>query len=316
MIDTISGYISLEQYKYLNLDHLTKDKNRSIKKEGYSITFNLKNFKLTLKYDTNGKPNRLYFNGSLPKFYFNNNLGQLDWDTTKEAVKILSEELKIDLDNAILTRIDIGINIILKKPIHQYISCIVDYPRLEWLRYKNSVTFHSKKGFKKFIFYDKIKEIKSHKNNDITQISLEYLKLNILRYELCLYQLSKQELKSGPFQLKNLFDDTVQKKLVFLLLEGYKGVNKLSIGLDPKELLEDNNGLNRYLSYHGINKIGYNRFINLINDLTPDVKNPSVKRSLMKKKVNELLKEVQENTLDENLVGEMDNKIKFIQTFI
>lgn len=316
MIDTIRGYIILEHKRYSDFQHLFKNEIKSIKKDGYTISFNLSNFKITIKFDEKNKSIKLYFNGSLPKFYFGNNLAQLDCDTTREAIQELSDNLNVELNDATLTRIDYGINLILKYPIHRYISCLVEYPRLERNQFKDSVTFFSKSGSKSFIFYDKIKELKNSLKTAFIQIPEEYHNRNILRYEIRLEQLLKQNLKSGRVKVKDLYDNTFQKRLMFLWLEGYEKVNKISIGLDPIYLLNKKNGLTKNLSYHGIERIGYDRIINNISDLNFDVKNPSVKRSKMKAMVNELIRDVHENTLDENLVGEMNNKIKFIQAFI
>lgn len=315
MIDTIKGYIILGQ-TYSDFEHLFINETKSIKEDGYIISFNLSNFRITIKFDNKDKPIKLYFNGSLPKFYLGNNLSQLDWDTTKEAIQMLSDNLNVEMNDAILTRIDFGINFILKFPIHKYISCLVEFPRLERNQYKDSVTFFSKSGSKSLIFYDKIKELKDSHKTAMLPIPNIYRNQNILRYEIRLEQLLKQDLKIGRVQVKDLYDDTVQKKLMFLWLEGYQKVNKLSMGIDPLHLLNGYNGLLKYLSYHGVDKIGYHRIVNNISDLKFGIKDSSVKRSKMKATINKLLREVKEKTLDENLVGEMDDKIKFIKEFI
>lgn len=316
MIDTIRGYIVLEQKRHSDFEHLFVNETKSIKKDGYTISLNLLNFIITIKFDNEDKPIKLYFNGSLSKFYLGNNLSQLDWDTTERAIQMLSDNLEINMYEATLTRIDYGINLILKHPIHQYISCLVDYPRLEKIQYKDSVTFSSKSGSKSFIFYDKLKELKKSLKTEFIRIPKEYHNQNILRYEMRLESLLKQNLKSGRVQVKDLFDNNVKKKLLHLWLEGYEKVNKLSIGIDPIYLLNEHNGLLRYLSYHGVERIGYDRIVNNIADLNFDVKNPSVKRSKMKAGLNNLLSEIIENTLDENLMGEIDEEIKFFSGII
>ncbi len=316
MIDTIRGYIILEHKRYSDFQHLFENEIKSIKKDGYTISFNLLNFRITIKFDEKNKPIKLYFTGSLPKFYFGNNLAQLDWDTTKEAIQMLSDNLNVNIDDATLTRIDFGFNFILKHPIHRYTSCLVSYPRLINQRYAESISFISKSGSKSLKFYDKTKEIKNSHKTVIQSIPEIYHNQNVLRYEIQLLKLLKERLKLDTVQVKDLYDNTFQKRLMFLWLEGYQKVKKIPIGIDPIYLLNEHNGVLRYLGYYGAENIGYDRIINNISDLKFDVKNPSVKRSKMKAMVNELLRDIQENTLDENLVGEMDNKIKFIQTFI
>ncbi len=316
MIDTIKGYIILKGKKYSDYQHLFENKSKSIKEGGYIISFNLSNFRISIKFDNENNPIKLYFNGSLPKFYFGNNLAQLDWSTTKDAVQMLSDNLNVQINNATLTRIDFGFNFLLEYPIYRYISCLVDYPRLERNQYKDSVTFFSKSGSKSLIFYDKIKEIKSSYKNAINSIPEEYQNQNILRYEICLKKLLKHNLKSGRVRVRDLNNDTVQKKIFILWLEGFEKVNKFSVGLDPLYLLNQRNGLSKYLFYHGIDKLGYDRVINSISELKFNVKHQSGKCSKIKKTLNKFLNDVKENTLDENLIDEMDNKIKFIQAII
>lgn len=316
MIDTIKGYLVLDNKKYSDFQYLFINESRKTKDDGFTITFNLSNFVITIKFDYDENALKLFFNGSLPKFYFGNNLAQLDCDTTKEAIQMLSDNLNIEMNKATLTRIDYGFNFILKHSVHRYTSCLVSYPRLINQRYKESISFISKSGSKSLKFYDKTKEIKNSHKTVIKSIPEIYHNQNVLRYEIQLLRLLKNRLILDSVQVKDLYNDTVQKRLMFLWLEGYQKVNKLSLGLDPLYLLNEHNGLLKYLSYHGVDKIGYDAIVSNISDLKFDVKNPSVKCSKMKATVNELLRDVKEQTLDENLVVEMDDKIKFIQALI
>jgi len=311
MIDTIKGYLNLNQYRYQDFEDLLIKGSKTIKENCYTISFNLSNIKVTIKFDQNNRPLTLFFNGSLPKFYFGNNLIHLNKNTTLEAIQMLSDNLNVDMSKAILTRVDVGVNLEVDYSVHQYISCLVAFPRLEMMRFKDSVTFFTKSDYKSLIFYDKLKEIKA-KDKETYNSLPDYLDKNILRYELQLKKSLKRRLGLDKVLLKDLYCDTVQNKLLSLWLKSYHKVEKLSMDIDPIHLLQSHNGLYKYLAFHGADSLGYERLSNTISELQFDVKNSSVKRSKMKASLNELLKNVRENALDKNLVGELDDKINAI----
>ena len=66
MIDTIRGYIDISKYNYSNFEHLIEREPILVKDKGFTISINLSNFKITLKFDSENKPLKLYFYGSLP----------------------------------------------------------------------------------------------------------------------------------------------------------------------------------------------------------------------------------------------------------
>ena len=314
MIDTIKGYMELTTYNYNDVEHLFEGKIPNSNKNGFMLSTNLSNFKITIKFDYKSKPIKLFFNGSLPKFYYGNNLAQMDWETTEKAIKDLSNNINIDLTEAILTRIDFGLNIVLIKPVNQYIISLLAYKNLGVLRFKDSVAFISKS--KSVIFYDKLKEMKTNDKTAYYAIPKEYQNKNILRYEIQLKRLLKQRLELEVVKIKNLFDSNVQNKLVEMWIVGYLEVDKLCIDSNPMFLIQKHNGLMKYLCYQGIEKLGLDKIFNTISGLNFDVKNQTVKRSKLKKSIKELMFEVKENTLEENLITELDYNINFVKELI
>ncbi len=316
MIDTIKGYLDIKPKENSNFKELISEAKISTSDSGYTASLNLSNMKITFILNENYKPYKLYFNGSLSKFHFGNNLLHLNRKTIKEAVNMLSDNINVNMKKAILTRVDYGYNIEVDYSVHEYISSLISFPRLETNRYKDSVTFFTKWASKSLIFYDKIKELKNGNKEVFYSIPIEYHNKNILRYEIRLKKNLKQRFNLEQVYLKSLFDDTVQNKLKELWLKDYHKVNKLSIGKDPVHLLYRHSGLYQYLSYHGIDKLGFDEVINIISDLDFDVINPRSKRSKMKSVVKELLKEVSKNTLEKNLVRELDIKIRSVKDLI
>lgn len=314
MIDTIKGYLELAKYNFSDVKHLFEGKSPNLIENGFTFSTNLSNFKITIKFDNESKPLKLFFNGSLPKFYYGNNLAQMDWETTAKAINDLSNNLNVDMNEAVLTGIDFGLNFTLNKPVNQYISCLLTFKNYGVLSYKDSIKFISKS--KCLIFYDKLKEMKTKDKTAYYSIPKEYHNKNILRYEIQLKSFLKQRLELEVVNIKNLFDSNIQNKLVKIWINGYLEVNKLCLDSNPIFLLQKHNGLMKYLCYQGIEKLGLDKIFNTISGLNFDVKNETVKRSKLKKSIKELMFEVKENTLEENLISELDYNINFVKELI
>jgi len=312
MVDTIKGYIMLKGYQKNAFDELTQNSSTTIRQNTITKTFNLSNMKITISYDPDRNPKKLSFNGSLPKFYYGNNLQHLDWDNFKKAIQMLSDNLNVDMNGAILTRVDFGINISVNFPVHEYISCLLSYPRLKTIRYDESVTFFTTSNCRSFIFYDKLKELnKSYARTKI--VSNKPTDENILRYEIQLKSNIKHRFRLKRMRIKHLYRDTVQNKLIEYWYYGYKKVVKIPLGIDPEHLFKNHNGIYKYLSYHGLERIGYDRLLRKIALLRFNLKDDRVKRSRMRKIIKDILKEVRDNALDKHLIDELDLKIETIK---
>lgn len=313
MVDTIKGYIMLKGYDKGYFKELTKDSTKTIKQNSITRNFSLLNMIITISYDLNENPKKLSFNGSLPKFYFGNNLRHLDWNDFKNAIQMLSDNLGVDMNEAKLTRVDFGMNIEVNYPVNEYISCLLAFPRLKTMRYDESVTFYTVINSRSFIFYDKLKEMKKGLRYTST-VDLTYLRnKNILRYELQLKKNLKERFRLRKFKVKHLLRNSIQHKLVEYWHNGYKKVIKVPLGSDPEFLFKHHNGIYKYLSYHGLERIGYERILNKISQLEFNQTNDKVKRSRMRKTVKDITIEARENALDKHLIDELDDKIESIK---
>jgi hypothetical protein len=104
--------------------------------------------------------------------------------------------------------------------------------------------------------------------------------------------------------------------MIKLLINDYSKVVKVNIGKNPTYLIRQHNGLYRYLAYHGIDKLGFDRIIKTISKMKLGTKNDVSKRSKLKSNLKQLLNEVDKNTLEENLIKELDDKIKLSKIII
>lgn len=312
MIDTIKGYIELSQYKYEDVEHLLND--GTINRSKKTFAFNLSNFRFTIKFDENQDPIKLSFNGSLTKFYYGDNLAQLDWETIEKAINELSDNLGIILNEAILTRIDVAINLVLEKPVNQYIHNFYKNRNSGMLIYDTSKTFLSKTT--DISLYDKLKEMKRKDKDTFKTISNLIKDKNILRYELRLKKNLKHYFNLNEFLVKDLFEKNIQNKIVDLWAKYYSKVNKHIFINAPILLLARRNGLKEYLSYIGLKITGIEKTIQIIQSADFSVKDIYSKRSKMKKSLNKFIQEIDNQLLEENLMTELDNKIHLLSKIL
>lgn len=311
MIDTIKGYIDIKpkHYKVIRNLIVMREAKIVLNTNGYNAVLNISNFILTVKVNSEDMPYKIFFNGSLPKYYFGNNLKHLNHKTLKEAIEMFSNDVGINMKKAILTKIDYGYSFELNNPIHEYVDCLSSYPRFKTMRYDDSVTFFTKFASKKLIFYDKLIEMKSKDKNSIIHLPIEYNSKKIIRYEISLKTGLRRRFNLDTVKVSSLLKRKVINNIHNRWVNSYKKVIKVKIGIDPTNIIHHHNGLYKYLSYHGIVKLGHQRVINTISNLNFDVKSPMTKRSKLKSTVNELLKVVNRDSLDKHLIDELDHKI-------
>lgn len=305
MIDTIKGYINLSEYKYEDVKHLLNE--GTINKSKNTFAFNLLNFRFTIKFDEFQNPIKLSFNGSLPKYHHGNNLAQLGWETIEKAINELSDNLNINLSEATLSRIDIAVNLVLEKPINQYIHNFYKNRNSGMIIYDTSKTFLSKTT--DISFYDKLEEIKKNDKHTFKMISDPLKDKNILRYELRLKKNLKHYFNLNEFTIKDLFKKNIQHNIVDLWVKHYSNVNKHLILDAPKLLLSKRNGLKEYLSYTGLKTIGIERTFQVIQSTNFPIKDIYSKRSKMKKSLNKFIQEIENDLLEENIMTELHDKI-------
>lgn len=305
MIDTIKGYKDLSEYDlcYSDFQHLSEIKSD----ENGNVSLQLQNFKITIKFQK-GKAITIRFNGSLPKLFYGNNLAQIDWDNLTNAIDFLSDNLGFDISDATLTRVDFGINIILSKPIEQYLVCLISYPRKNHLEYKSSKKFFS--GTSAVLFYDKIKEIKSRQKESIFQIPEILQRQQILRYEIQLKTPLNKIVNKDKFIFSDLLIKENQKKIQNKWIEMFEKTEKINITISYESLLKQRNGIVKFLAIEGISKIGTKNIYKMIDSLKLDVKNISSKKSKMKGIIRDLINEANELSND-NLLDEVRDKISY-----
>lgn len=261
MLDTIALYLnkSLSSSEDLISDIeplLTNITARYKTKTGINvIKGDYGNFKVVLR-DTG-----IHISGSLPKFYFGNNLQYLNIDQTKEAFQLLSDSLNLPLDNAQVTRIDYGINLEMENAPTKY------YPFLgksSWYNRSEIGTglyYSTKKGQKKSaartnVIYDKLEELRAKAQ----EIPSDYNQKNILRYEIRFLRDVTAKVGKKVFgravEGKDLYNPELLNWLNDQWLESYQKIQKIDYIYCGEEEASTSKAFVNSLARTGINALG------------------------------------------------------------
>lgn len=195
------------------------NENCSMKTGEVSVYGNVENIKVTQYFGGYS------IQGSLPKFLYGNNVCQLTRKEVGLAIEKLSDRLHLPLDDADITKIEVGANICLAKQHTAYTRLLGDMPRMQRVSMADSLYYQGlgKVHPRQYYFYDKVAEVR--KSGGTMPQGLEAA--NMMRYEMRLkgrlpFQLSIPEFKGSTLQ-----DRVVYQELINRWLNGYLSIHKL-----------------------------------------------------------------------------------------
>lgn len=124
------------------------------------------------------EPTFVRIEGSFPKYYYGTNLKPLSYMELGLAVDRLGAALGLPLRRAVISRIDIAVDVEVVNPPRYYFSSLGDLARFD--RNVRRGSLYYEQGWCKLCFYDKIAEAVRRNDCHLTE---ELLNKNILRYE-------------------------------------------------------------------------------------------------------------------------------------
>lgn len=115
--------------------------------------------------------------GSLCKWYLGNNYHTMSRGDVERAVEALSDALHQPMSKAVITRVDVGANMIMQHPVETYTSHLgaLQYAQ----RLEEPTTLYYKQGSGRLCFYDKNKEQRAAGG----KVPALYSGKSVLRYE-------------------------------------------------------------------------------------------------------------------------------------
>ena len=211
MIDTIHfslPYVRGEEEVLLSSFEYTK----TTKKDGiFWYTLTIGNLRVYISIS------QITVQGSLCKFFLGNNLQSLTYNTIPLAIEKLSDTLHLKMDDAKVTRIDIGANLSMSSPANSYFLILGEYPRFcRLLVSDSSLRYESKhkKQSHSLAFYDKMEEMGKGEGY-------------ILRYEDRWMKNLQKQLHYPEITGKSLYDEDFYKNTVFQWKGDYEKISKV-----------------------------------------------------------------------------------------
>ena len=224
MFDTVNFWI--DRKYYVETDILESMYKNSIDvKEVYNPKYESTSYYGILKnYKVNVYPYGISLQGSIAKYLFGEDTIKFaDRLSCKRGIEEISDLLGLDLNNATITRLDIGQNLELDNYVLKYYTLLLASSRLNRVEYLNSLYFKNKS--KELIFYDKITERKEK--------GFKKFSGNLLRYELRLKKRPSNFLKTEKLFAKDLYEKPIYKQLANLWYKEYRKITKTSDNEPP-----------------------------------------------------------------------------------
>jgi hypothetical protein len=215
MIDTIhiytKSYNILESFDVNVLDNCTEHEGKS----GMYYIGYIDNFRATYS-ETN-----LSFKGSLTKFLLENNVQNMNREQITEAFKKLEDNLRFDIGDFRISRIDLGVTFEMRSIIPMYLDSLIELPRYKLKTFEDETKSFTNKS-KTITFYDKVEEFHSKKCDfDLTDLDIN--SDNLLRYEL---QIKKANKLLGKVTVNDINNDLYLKKLVNMWKNDFHKIKK------------------------------------------------------------------------------------------
>ncbi len=224
--------------------------------EGFTTTSGkLKNYYVEI---TNSK---ITMFGSLCKFYHGNNLSALTLLDLKKALKMLENESGLPIYAATIVRIDVGINLVMKQPINNYLDQFDETSR--WIRNQYKTQLSYTKQNQSLTFYDKKQELLKHDPSTFHLIREK----NVMRIESRSLKQVRQTFKyNKPIKVAMLLSTTFREKLFLKFIKDYESIttNKKISFLNATSVADIKN----ITYFMGIEKVGGKKeFLKIINDV-------------------------------------------------
>lgn len=196
--------------------------------------------------------------GSLSRYYHGSNCNELTISETNQAILRISEALWLPIEEAKVTRIDFGYNIVLDYPPELYYEYLGQCPYLIRIRQPNSLYYQN--GNRQLVFYNKIAEARKN-------IPLEWKGANVMRAELRLLKDPASRLKKSFINGATLSEKGFFKSIQNAFVKTYNGIQKINgINVNYDAMKQPSDVINQ-LAAIGLSTIGSDGALQLLSDL-------------------------------------------------
>jgi len=300
MYDTIK--FSIPNIELSDLENVIEIKDNSSRKTGEINSYGLhKNF--VFRNDRFRKG--VIVDGSLAKFYFNgSNLETLNRQKTNEAIEKLSDELKLNISENGVYRIDIATNLIMDQQIKLYFTCLGELNYFVKSNFKDSLYYERKNLGIQLNFYDKLQDLKK-KQIPLPDHMKQYNN-RVLRYELRIMKSVSKNYNKKNVKIKDLSEETFYNEGLNIWKDHYFSIEKLNKIRFQSMAFKNLKTLQNQMMLIGLNAYGSSKFMNMIELSKGQISRNQYYRA--KKKVRTIMNS-KELTEPNDLIFELDKKI-------
>jgi hypothetical protein len=221
----------------------------------FSVYGYLDNMKVVLK------PSFISVKGSLPVFYQGDNIQAFTRSDIERASEKLSDSLCLNMNEARVSRVDIGYNFVTKHRPSAY------YPYLlgskNYYRHSDRSTLYYMNKSSNFCIYDKLIETED-KHKEIPYI---YSDKNLIRLEYRALKQPAKQIKQDKLFLKSLYDESIYIKLVDKWADTYHSIRKAPLKINLNKMtISTPKDLQKYLAAIAAQEIGYDSLMAIIEE--------------------------------------------------
>jgi hypothetical protein len=237
------------------------------------ITGNYRNLRVKVNY------NGFSISGSLPKYFFGNNLEVLTKQTTYAAIESLSDIFGVAVDAGRVYILEIGFNFIMEEAVSEYLRCFGETTHYAKKPYKTGLQFVN--SLRALSFYDKQAEMKKNK----ARVPDGFESMNILRYELKLNKRVAKQLGKNEVLASDLYDDSFIIRALGKYQSEYFKIKRLGIIRIDDVSISTIPQLHKFLGVVGVQTIGESDLLTRIGENRDSLSKGQFSR--VKKRVHE-----------------------------
>ncbi len=177
--------------------------------------------------------------GSLCKWHLGDNLRTLDRGMTREAIEHLSDILHLPMDEADITRLDFGTNLIMRRPVPVYLEHLGELRYSRRTEASNGLYYWG--NGKEINIYDKNRE-RASAGEPIPEL---YAGRNVLRYEIRYTKRLSKQLNRPYVTAADLYDRAFFDEMLHRWRDTYRAIQKINDITPDFSMITRKSDLNR-----------------------------------------------------------------------
>ena len=257
----------------------------------------------TMKISLNEKSLKVK-DSSICKWYLGDNFQVMTRGDMRRAIEKLSDALHLPMEKAVVTRIDVAQNFIMRHEKQVYFDHLGNLQHFNRMPQKNGLYYSN--STKTLLFYEKVCEQKA-KNKPIPEL---FTSRNVMRYENRFKSRLLQEFNRPEIKAVMLYEDRFYTELVTRWRQSYEKIKKINDIQLNYSMVKTKKDQNRQALLYYVSQRGGE--LNVIKE----IKEAQKRGDLTKKQAYDLREQVEEAckaalfTYSSDVIQELDKKVK------